>query len=134
MYISLLQKHSEEHKILVLTDQIVHETSHLYLNAVIAHDPLVLSESHERFNSPIRSDLRPMLGIYHAAFVLSRVIRVFKKILEFNFFSNNKLIIKYIEDLTIKYESAYSTARSQAKLTDVGHAILLSTRECALVN
>lgn len=57
---------------------LVHETSHLHLHALMAQDPLVLNRD-ERFESPLRRDRRPMLGIYHASFVLARLALMFGK-------------------------------------------------------
>ena len=117
---------------LMLIEHLVHETSHLYLNTVLAHDPLVLNETQERFISPIRSDLRPMLGIYHAAFVLSRVLRVFKRMQNQKLYDDQALNLS-IDSLTKKYEEAFDTASQNAVLTQLGKQILSSTRECALI-
>ncbi|HEX2859260.1 MAG TPA: HEXXH motif-containing putative peptide modification protein [Alphaproteobacteria bacterium] len=58
----------------------VHETSHYYLHALMAFDPMVLNDPAERYPAPIRQDPRPMFGIYHATFVLSRMVWVFDHI------------------------------------------------------
>lgn len=51
---------------------IVHESAHLVLFAMARNEPLVLNEQAERFSSPLRTDLRPADGIFHAAFVSAR--------------------------------------------------------------
>lgn len=56
---------------------LVHETSHLHLHTLMIQDPLVIN-GQERFDSPLRRDKRPMLGIYHAAFVLARLALLFR--------------------------------------------------------
>ncbi|WP_280399600.1 aKG-HExxH-type peptide beta-hydroxylase [Nocardia carnea] len=61
-------------------ERIVHEASHIALNAVMTLDPLVLNDAGERYTSPLRPDPRPMSGIYHAAFILSRVVHVLEKL------------------------------------------------------
>ncbi len=51
---------------------LVHECGHLVLFAQAREQPLVLNPPEERFGSPLREDLRPLDGIYHAAFVSAR--------------------------------------------------------------
>ncbi|CAM2945845.1 HEXXH motif domain [Legionella steigerwaltii] len=132
IYLSLPNNLEQLHNIF-LVEHLVHETSHIYLNAVIAHDPLVLNESNERFISPIRTDLRPMLGVYHAAFVLSRVLRVFKQIQQLKLYDNERILNQSIGNLTKKYKASFDTVSRQAVLTQLGKQILLSTQECALI-
>ncbi|WED44432.1 aKG-HExxH-type peptide beta-hydroxylase [Legionella cardiaca] len=132
IYLSLPDNLLPFHR-LFLVEHLVHETSHLYLNAVIAYDPLVLNEVDERFISPIRTDLRPMLGVYHAAFVLSRVLRIFKQIQQLKLFDNRQILNQSIANLTKKYKAAFDTAHNLGILTTLGQQILLSTKECALM-
>jgi HEXXH motif-containing protein len=56
-------------------EHLVHECSHLHLNALMAFDPL-LQNPNEINRSPIRPDPRPMFQVLHATFVLSRNKRV----------------------------------------------------------
>lgn len=58
-----------------MVDLLIHETAHFYLHSLSVDDPLVLNDYEERFFSPIRGSNRPMIGIYHAAFVLFRVLK-----------------------------------------------------------
>lgn len=53
---------------------LVHESSHLKLFSAFVADEIVLNDPDERFASPLRVEPRPMNGIYHAAFVLARMI------------------------------------------------------------
>lgn len=62
-------------------EHLVHEVSHLRLEAHFFAENLVLNPySHKEFIAPIRDDLRPMFGIFHATFVLSRMVRAFRLI------------------------------------------------------
>jgi len=56
-------------------EHLVHECSHLYLNAMLMIDPL-LTNPQEINKAPIRPDPRPMFQILHGAFVLARNCRV----------------------------------------------------------
>lgn len=56
-------------------EHLVHECSHLHLNALLAMDPLLLNPD-EINQSPIRPDPRPMFQILHGTFVLFRNCQV----------------------------------------------------------
>lgn len=59
-------------------EHVVHETSHNVLFGLMLVDPMVLNPTTERYSAPLRTDLRPMYGIFHASFVISRMLRIFK--------------------------------------------------------
>lgn len=63
-------------------EHIVHETSHMYLNTVLAFDRLLHNGPEEIFDAPIRADKRPLLGVLHATFVLFRIVRTLKAFCE----------------------------------------------------
>lgn len=54
---------------------LVHECSHQKLFYAHLDDEVVLNDPEERFSSPLRRDARPMDGIYHATFVLARMVQ-----------------------------------------------------------
>ncbi len=60
-------------------EHLVHESSHMRLNTLIAFDPLVRNGDVAAFEAPIRPDKRPMLGVLHATFVLFRIVRVLSR-------------------------------------------------------
>lgn len=62
-------------------EHIVHEVSHIRLEHIFLMENLVLNSPNQKiFKAPIRDDLRPMKGIFHATFVLSRMIRIFRRL------------------------------------------------------
>ena len=61
---------------------LVHEAAHSILFALARHAPLVENDPAERYASPLRSDPRPLDGIYHAAFVSARETAVLRQCLE----------------------------------------------------
>ncbi len=65
-----------------MIDHLIHETAHLYLFALGVDDALVLNEYEDKFFSPIKNKDRPMLGVYHAGFVLSRVVNFFRLLVQ----------------------------------------------------
>jgi hypothetical protein len=61
-------------------EHIIHELAHIRLESLFFHEKLVLNPySEKKFIAPIRDDLRPMRGIFHATFVLIRIRRIFVK-------------------------------------------------------
>jgi HEXXH motif-containing protein len=56
-----------------VVDLIVHESSHLLLFGIAGEGPLTSNSGTDRFKSPVRSDERPIDGIFHACFVTTRV-------------------------------------------------------------
>jgi hypothetical protein len=60
-------------------EHLVHETSHLALNALMAHDPL-LENPEEVHSAPIRPDPRPLYQVLHGTFVLARNQRVWERL------------------------------------------------------
>ncbi|MCI5075055.1 HEXXH motif-containing putative peptide modification protein [Oricola sp.] len=51
----------------------VHEAAHNMLFALSPKEGVVRNGDDERFSSPLRDDLRPLEGIFHAVFVLARM-------------------------------------------------------------
>lgn len=119
----------DETSVLHVLDMLVHETAHLYIFALSASDELVLNPSNQAFTAPFRKDPRPMLGIFHAAFVLARLIYVFTKMLDYDHalqFKKAELVTRvrtYVE----KYDSCRNTIQTHGKLTDIGHHLIEST-------
>jgi HEXXH motif-containing protein len=111
--------------------QIVHEAGHNLLFAIARDEPLVTNDPSERAASAIRADLRPMDGIYHAAFVTAREVLAFEALLcrheETGNLSEDDLRI--VEDLLVlsvtNFWSCVETLRTGgARLTGLGEAVL----------
>lgn len=60
-----------------LIEHMVHESSHNLLFALMTADQLVLNSTSQLFNAPLRKDKRPIYGIFHACFVIARMIYAF---------------------------------------------------------
>lgn len=56
-----------------VAEVLAHESAHTLLFGFTFDEPLVLNPDEELFPSPLRRDLRPMDGIYHATFVSARM-------------------------------------------------------------
>lgn len=65
-----------------LIEVLAHESAHCLLFGHSLDEPLVLNDDAELFASPLRSDPRPMDGIYHATFVSARMHWAMSQLLE----------------------------------------------------
>ncbi len=65
-----------------MIDLLVHESSHVLLFGLSADAPLTRNSGHERYASPLRSDTRPIDGIFHACFVSTRIHLAMRRLLE----------------------------------------------------
>lgn len=109
---------------------IVHEAAHNLLFALARSEPLVGNDPDERFPSPVRSDLRPMDGIYHAAFVSARESLALDRLLSWNEKSNAlgagdaEFIFRLLEVSVLNFQDCARTLQSEGKLTGLGAAVL----------
>ena len=112
-------------------EHIVHEVSHLRLHAMFFQEKFVLNSNDEcKFKAPIRDDLRPMFGVFHATFVLARMIRTFKKLSFQGYASRFRDRLQLCQlQFEIGLNSVYL---EDAKFTDNGKLIRESFTACAL--
>lgn len=109
---------------------IVHESGHNLLFAIAREGPLVENDPDERFPSPVRSDPRPMDGIYHAAFVSARESLALDRLLCWNETSgalepeDADLVLKLLEVSVLNFRDCLETLRKDASLTRLGADIL----------
>ncbi|WP_024697284.1 aKG-HExxH-type peptide beta-hydroxylase [Pseudomonas avellanae] len=61
------------HSPIYYAQQVVHEAAHLRLFLKSTDDKFVLNPENQLYTAPFRPDARPMLGIFHALFVLARI-------------------------------------------------------------
>ncbi|MEV4432765.1 HEXXH motif-containing putative peptide modification protein [Streptomyces sp. NPDC049585] len=107
-------------------DHLVHESSHLMLHAIMSADPLLQNPFEARHSAPIRKDARPLYGIYHATFVLSRISRVLSRHAK----ADPRAATKAIRDESVaRFHKGYATIIEHAELTEAGRTILTSCRE-----
>lgn len=64
---------AEHRDLIALVDGLSHEGAHSYLFGLAAGAPFLVNGLGARFSSPLRSDPRPLEGIYHATFVSARM-------------------------------------------------------------
>lgn len=121
---------AEDDQVGYWVEHIVHEVSHIRLFAENFFDQLVLNPRDEcKFEAPIRDDLRPMYGVFHAAFVLARMFRVFRRMslagLDARFRDRLQLI-------RLQFDRGLKTlAHPDARFTPLGAAIRDELETCS---
>jgi len=111
---------------------LVHESAHSVLFGLARKGPLVLNDPSDRFVSPLRSDPRPMDGIYHAAFVSAREAWVLSACiadpsLSGADFMTQKIIGSWAAVKKQSLQAFYDCVQilySKGRLTDLGQEIL----------
>jgi hypothetical protein len=113
-------KLNELNPVLYYLEQIIHEVAHTHLDLIIdEYDPIILNDDNSSYVSPIRHDKRPMKGVFHACFVLVRILYIFSnlsiddmELRNFAFLRSNKL--RKMIDVGIR------EIKANAKLTPFG--------------
>ena len=125
IYLKSIEKFSKRN-ILIAIDRIVHETAHLLLHLLSKNDPFVLNPPKTLFYSPFRADSRPMIGIFHAHFVLFRLIMAFSSPLLRKEFKDVG-----IDEALVKYKAAFEDTKAilsqHGDFTDLGQDIFKGT-------
>ncbi|MEJ8796463.1 HEXXH motif-containing putative peptide modification protein [Trinickia caryophylli] len=111
---------------LYYVEHIVHEASHTYLNCLMAADPIVLNDKAATFASPLRSDPRPMYGVFHATFVASRMALSFREIYDK---TCDERYIKLLAEVTDEAIRGLETIEHHASLTPMGRQLTSSMIE-----
>lgn len=115
---------SSEDPELFFLETFVHEVSHLHLFTLMNADTLILNNEQDMFTSPLRTDRRPMMGVFHAVFVLSRMARILRKY-------NTQQSLELLKKRKIAFEEGLSTIVSYAQLTEKGKELLQTLELCA---
>jgi hypothetical protein len=63
-----------------LAEEIVHESSHVRLNAIHAVERLFENDSEPRYSTPLRREKRHMFGVFHQLFVLCRLAQFYRSL------------------------------------------------------
>ena len=101
-------------------DTIIHEYAHIQLNMILSNDPIIINESDYEFTSPIRNELRPMLGVFHAFYVLGHVLDIGKRIIND---LEKDVMIPLLSERKKEFLSAANTIKESAILTEYGKNI-----------
>ena len=113
-------------------DFLIHEAAHQYIFNISSIDPLCLNDPTERYNSPLRKDPRPLVGIYHATFVTARLIYLFQIVEAYgrdadNIGLSNERINEKVTYYKKKYQDGVKTILKYGQLTPLGQKLIAST-------
>ncbi len=116
-------------KVTDAVDFLIHEQSHLYVHALNKDDPILLNPA-QMYYSPLREEDRPLMGIYHATFVLSRMQYVLEKALTINEIPDEEQ--EYCKELIGRYQQCFhegfDTIMTHGQMTPLGSALIQSAR------
>lgn len=114
-------------------EHIVHEVSHMRLELFRELDAVVLNpRSEKKYKAPIRDDPRPMQGVFHATFVLARMIRVFKLL---SLAGYEKRFRDRLQLCRLQFQVGMETLRHpDARFTDAGREIISTLTNCGVVS
>lgn len=113
-----------------MIDLLVHESSHLLLFGISADGALLKNSGHERHQSPLRHDTRPIDGIFHACFVATRVHLALSRMLASGALSDEeaKRAIDRAQSNGHAARNALDELDRYAKPTELGTKVLKTLR------
>jgi HEXXH motif-containing protein len=113
-----------------IIDLLVHESSHGLLFGFSAEGALTRNSGEERYASPLRSDARPIDGIFHACFVATRVHLAMSRLIESDQLTQTeaKQAIERRDFNGNAAAAALQVLAQHAKPTDLGQEILDTIR------
>ena len=109
-----------------LLERLVHESSHLRLNLIMASAMLHTAPLDMRLPSPFRAGPRPINGLYHGAFVVTRSAEALAR----HFMAGGDETVRIrVAVLREKVEKSFEILDRDVPLTDFGQRLLAETRE-----
>ncbi|WP_282888296.1 aKG-HExxH-type peptide beta-hydroxylase [Xanthobacter autotrophicus] len=113
---------------LQIAESLVHEAAHLLLFGLSNEEPLVRNPDSQRFSSPLRSDPRPMDGVFHATFVCSRLHLFYGRLLARGAPGGSALDRRQIEQtlahLASRFDDGAGVVFGAADLTPLGDEVM----------
>jgi len=129
----ILLNGSYDQRWIFLLDKYVHEAAHTYLFSINLQEELVSNSGEAVFSSPLRHDKRSLIAIYHATFVIERLILCFSRMLALSALSDDDR--EQIQTLVTFYQSridnGYSVLMEHAKMTPLGLRLIQDGRDYA---
>jgi HEXXH motif-containing protein len=114
-----------------IADSLVHESAHLLLFGYAGDEMLVRNPLSERFASPLRSDPRPMIGVFHATFVCARLHYFYRRLLDSRLIAlaagERREIEGRMAQMVGKFEDSAQLIADHAILTPVGEEVMRAT-------
>jgi HEXXH motif-containing protein len=114
------------HDAVAMLETLAHESAHNLLFGISADEPLVENSPDELYPSPLRSDRRPMDGIYHATFVTARMHRAVARLMESQLLSGSarETAARKLEENAALFERGIETVEQYGRLTSLGREVM----------
>ena len=111
---------------IAMVEVLAHESAHMLLYACAIDEPLVLNPDEDLYPSPLRVDLRPMDGIYHATFVSARMHWAMQSLSDSGMLSPDDLIAaKKARDEDLKnFWAGHKVVSEHGELSATGKRIM----------
>lgn len=108
-------------------DFLVHEQAHLYVHLLAKDDPLLLNPL-EKHDSPVREDKRPLIGIYHAVFVLARRYYILERALSLNLIPEveHSYCQGLVDERKKFFYAGVDILKNHAQMTPLGEGLITS--------
>jgi HEXXH motif-containing protein len=107
---------------------LIHEAAHQLLFGQSLDDPLLENPIDERYGSPLRTDPRPMNGIFHATFVCARMHYAYVRLVEGAKTAlsqaDRELVEQRLREYRSKFRDGVETVRRFGRMTPLGDRIL----------
>jgi HEXXH motif-containing protein len=109
---------------------LAHESAHNLLFGIASCDPLVENDPHERRASPLRRGLRPLAGTFHATFVLARMHRATRRLLDSGLLDAAECAAaeRALRDDATDFARGLRVVEGHARLTPLGAAVMGDAR------
>jgi hypothetical protein len=114
-----------------IAEALAHESAHALLFGFAGGQTLARNDPDSRYNSPIRSDPRPMDGIVHATFVLARMHYVISRMLGSNLLTmtERELAAQALARNVSRFAEGICVIDQYALLTPAGAAAIRGAQE-----
>jgi HEXXH motif-containing protein len=119
---------------LATLEALVHESGHSLLFGLSSAQPLLENDVEERHRSPLRQDLRPLDGIFHATFVTARTHQAVTTLLARGVLSDEEVseAERSLQAHRKAFEEGVNVLGQHAKPTPLGQAVLSGIRDCMM--
>ncbi|MGH0029065.1 MAG: aKG-HExxH-type peptide beta-hydroxylase [Myxococcota bacterium] len=116
---------------LEMVEALAHEGAHNLLFGLATDGPLVANDDRERFASPLRSDPRPLDGIYHATFVTARMHHALTHLLSVGALdAGQRAAAEASLEAHVKhFDEGIAVVDGRMRLTEMGTATMQSARD-----
>lgn len=113
-----------------IVEVVAHESAHSLLFGFCTEEPLVFNDDEDLFPSPLRRDLRPMDGIYHATFVSARMHWAMSRLVESGALTKEgeAEAIAALEADRQNFEAGYEVVSTHGDLSATGAGLMDGAR------